>query len=208
MPTIAHQKPTWKKNPKYPRGVARNGNLYQAKINVGNRRRNLGTFATVEEAARAVDAAAKAIFGKDAILNYPDEVLEGFTEMPTASTLTKSAIPRKAKSKTVSIYCSADLAGEIETIATELALTVTETARQALKAGLPLVGNPMPPTTDEAAKPGLSDEVINALATYAVLSIAARTAPKSLVNRFYLEPGKIALEAVAAHIAELDAYLG
>jgi len=57
------------------KGVRRNGsdNCWQARIRIGKKLRNIGCFATAEEAALAYDAKALELFGEYAHLNFPDE---------------------------------------------------------------------------------------------------------------------------------------
>jgi hypothetical protein len=46
---------------------------YRASMTIGDRRLNLGSYSTAEEAARAYDAAAVSAFGEFAWLNFPEE---------------------------------------------------------------------------------------------------------------------------------------
>jgi hypothetical protein len=56
------------------RGVTRSGKTrWRAYMRHKGVYQNLGTYATVEEAARAYDQAAIALFGAAALLNFPDE---------------------------------------------------------------------------------------------------------------------------------------
>lgn len=52
---------------KYPKGVAKIGNTYRARI----AKRYIGSFPTPEDAGRAYDKAAIALFGSFANLNFP-----------------------------------------------------------------------------------------------------------------------------------------
>jgi len=53
------------------KGVAAHGKGWEAKIKVNNKIHHLGTYATVELAARAYDEAAKQLHGEFARLNFP-----------------------------------------------------------------------------------------------------------------------------------------
>lgn len=58
------------------RGAYVNGNKWIALITVNKVKVYLGTFNTLEEAARAYDKKAYELHGDKAILNFPEEYLE------------------------------------------------------------------------------------------------------------------------------------
>ena len=53
------------------KGVTQRGQKWQAGIRIDGKTKHLGTFDTLEDAARAYDVAASAAFGEFARLNYP-----------------------------------------------------------------------------------------------------------------------------------------
>ena len=65
------------------RGVQKNhtgkkiGNTYRARIHINGRVRHIGGFSTAKKAAKAYDKIAKALYGVNAILNFPEEKQNG-----------------------------------------------------------------------------------------------------------------------------------
>jgi hypothetical protein len=54
------------------RGVFKDGRKFGAQIKIAGKRKFLGKFATIEQAARAYDKAAMDLHGDLAVLNFPE----------------------------------------------------------------------------------------------------------------------------------------
>jgi len=54
-------------------GSSHSGKLFKARIRYKNRRKHIGCYATAKEAALAYDEWAKKVYGRFAVLNFPED---------------------------------------------------------------------------------------------------------------------------------------